>query len=126
MGTKLCGNVVCGFPSPGEENREDSLDFNTYLIKHKACTFCLRAYGQSMYPDVVQDDILVVDRSLAAQNGDLVVAQCNGDFTVKYLSKTDEGVFLVPSNSSYKAIKADSDTSIFGVVTAVVRKTKRQ
>ena len=125
MGTKLCGDVVCGFPSPGEENREDSLDFNAYLVKHKACTFCLRAYGDSMYPSVKEGDVLVVDRSLACRNGDLVVAQLNGDFTVKYLRKGRNSFFLEPENKAYNSIEINADTVIFGVVTSVVRKLRK-
>ena len=124
MGTKVCGDVVCGFPSPGEENREETLDFNEYLVKHRACTFCLRAYGDSMAPTIRQNDILVVDRSLASHNGDIVIAQCNGDFTVKYLKKENNSFFLVPENPLYKSIEVKEDTALFGVVTAIVRKTR--
>lgn len=124
MGTNLCGNVVCGFPSPGEEVRDNSLDFNEFLIKHRSCTFCLRAYGDSMAPMIKNGDILVVDRSLAFHCGDIVVAQCNGDFTVKYIRKDNGNYFLEAENSSYSRICVSSDTVIFGVVTAVVRKTR--
>lgn len=125
MGIKLCGNVVCGFPSPGEENREDSLDFNAYLVRHKACTFCLRAYGDSMHPDVKEGDVLVVDRSLAFHSGDLVVAQQCGDFTVKYLKKDGTGYYLEPVNPAYNSIPVTNETAVFGVVTAIVRKTRK-
>ena len=125
MQLKLCGNVVCGFPSPGEENREEALDFNEYLVRHKACTFCLRAYGTSMIPSVKEGDILVVDRSLAFHAGDMVVAQYNGDFTVKYLQKRDSDYFLYPENPSFKSMRVNADTVIFGVVTAIVRKLRQ-
>ena len=125
MSIELIGDVICGFPSPGEENREDSLDFNTYLIKHRCSTFCLRAYGESMSPVIMNDDILVVDRSLGAINGDIVVAENCGDFTVKYLHKEDGKISLVPENPSFSTITATHTTRLFGVVTAIVRKTRQ-
>lgn len=122
--SEICGCVICGFPSPGEENREGTLDFNEYIIKHPSTTFCLRAYGQSMYPEVKEGDIVVVDRSLAVKDGDLIVAEYAGDFTLKYYKKTKTGVFLVPENPKFKAIEINNETRLFGVVTAIVRKTR--
>lgn len=124
MGVFISGSVVCGFPSPGEENREDQLDFNSYLVRHACSTFCLRAYGSSMAPFICENDILVVDRSLSARSGDVVVAQCNGDFTVKYLRKTESGFLLVPENPSFDPIPVEASTRLFGVVTSVVRKLR--
>lgn len=125
MGFFICGNVICGFPSPGEEYREESLDFNDYLVKHKLSTFCLRSYGDSMAPTIRENDILVVDRSLCVRNGDIVVAEYNGDFTVKYFYKKNSSCFLVPENKAYKEIEVNQNTRLFGVVTSIVRKFRK-
>lgn len=71
-------------------------------------------------------DILVVDRSIEGSNGKIVVAIMNGEFTVKRLSKTPSGTFLVPENPKYPTIKIneDSDFQIWGVVTFVIHKTR--
>lgn len=124
MKINLVGNVICGFPSPGEENREDSLDLNTLLIKHKCTTFYLRAYGDSMSPTIKENDILVVDRSLAPKVGDIIVATVDGDFTAKYLKKHDNSYYLVPENKNYKEIPITDSTTCFGVITSIVRQLR--
>ena len=123
MSIRIEGDVICGFPSPGEENREDPLDFNKLLVKHSCSTFCLRSYGDSMSPFIRSNDILVVDRSLGAKNGDIVIAEFAGDFTVKYLFKENGVLFLKPENPQYETLEVSSDTRLFGVVTAIIRKT---
>lgn len=115
------GHVICGFPSPGEENREESLDFNALLVKHKSTTFCLRAYGASMSPVILPGDILVVDRSLGTHNGDIVVAEYSGDFTVKFLIKKGQTCLLRAENKDFEDIEINESTRIFGVVTSIVR-----
>lgn len=71
--------VRCGFPSPAADSREESLDFNTLLFKHKANTYCLRCSGDSMkLKGIFSGDILVVDRSIRAKSGDVIVAETGG------------------------------------------------
>lgn len=125
MKIKFVGSIICGFPSPGEELREDSPDLNTLLVKHECTTFYLKAYGDSMAPFIREDDILVVDKALAPRSGDVVVATVNGDFTVKYLIKRAGEFYLVPENSNYKELKIISDgMTCFGVVTSIIRRLR--
>lgn len=74
-----------------------------------------------MSPVIIPGDILVVDRSLGTKNGDIVVAEYNGNFTVKYLKKTKECCVLSAENSDFENINITPDTHIFGVVTSIVR-----
>lgn len=69
-------------------------------------------------------DILVVDRSLEAQNGKIVVAVVNGDFTVKRLSWISGKIKLIAENPNYKPIeiKDGTDFEIWGVATNVIHK----
>lgn len=109
------------FPSPGEENRQASLNLNELLIKHECTTFYLRACGDSMSPSIKENDIVVVDKALAPKVGDIVVATVDGDFTVKYLKKKNDSYYLVPENPAYKERLVNELVTFFGVVTSVVR-----
>jgi len=78
--------VQAGFPSPAADHLEASLDLNQHLIQHPASTFFVRASGNSMInAGIHNNDILVVDRSLEAKHGNIVIAALNGELTVKRL-----------------------------------------
>ena len=75
-----------GFPSPATDYAEQELDLNSYCISRPAATFFLRASGESMNQAGVQNgDLLVVDRAEKPQHGDIVIAEIDGEFTVKRL-----------------------------------------
>ncbi len=120
----LCA-VSAGYPSPSNDEVADKVDLNKYLIKHPTATFLVRVVGDSMInAGINQNDILVVDRSIEAKNGRIVVAAVNGELTVKRLNKTEEGIFLLPENDNYEPIKVEDSESntIWGVVTNVIHK----
>lgn len=78
--------VPCGFPSPAQDYVEDRLDLNKLLIKHPSATYFIKVSGESMRDAGISDgDLLVVDRSLSAVHGDIVIAAIAGEFTVKEL-----------------------------------------
>lgn len=115
--------VCCGFPSPAEQYAESPLDLNELLITRPAATYFVRAAGDSMQGAGIREgDILVVDRSLEAQEGSVVIACVDGEFTVKYLRRSPEGPYLEPANRKYKPIRFTDgmELRLFGVVTAVI------
>lgn len=117
--------VPAGFPSPTMDYKEDSLDLNDLCVQHPTATYYVRASGESMIGAGIHDkDILVVDRSIRANDGDIVVAALNGDFTVKVL-RTQPALTLDPRNDDYDSIDIsnEDDFDIFGVVTFVVHST---
>jgi DNA polymerase V len=119
--------VMAGFPSPAEDYIEKQLDLNELLIAHPAATFFVRVEGDSMCEAGIQSgDILVVDRSVEAVSGKIVIAVLNGEFTVKRLKKEKEHIWLLPENSHYPVIKvtSESDFQIWGVVTYVIHRTQ--
>ena len=119
----VLSTVEAGFPSPAGDYIETPLDLNELLINHPAATFFVRARGESMIGVGMHDgDLLVVDRSLEVQNGDLVVAVLNGDFTVKRFVWSSTGVRLEPANRAYKPIEVTEDrgVEIWGVVRHVI------
>lgn len=115
--------VAAGFPSPAEDYVEDRLDLNDKLIHNKEATFLLKVQGDSMINAGIQaGDILVVDKSIEASDGKIVIAALDGELTVKRLSIKRQGTWLVPENDNYSPIpiREESDVVIWGVVTASI------
>ena len=115
-------SVPAGFPSPADDYLERSLDLNTYLIKHPAATYLARAKGHSMEGCGIYDgDLLIVDRSLEPQHGQIVIAALDGQLTCKILDKNRQ--CLVSANKHYApiAIGEFSELIIEGVVSHSVR-----
>lgn len=116
--------VVAGFPSPADDNIEQGLDLNQYLVKRPETTFLLKVQGDSMKKvGIFNGDILIVDRSLEPADGKIVIAALDGELTVKRLSIKSTGTWLVPENDHYLPIpvRENSDMVIWGVVTATIR-----
>lgn len=114
-----------GFPSPAADYLEDHLNIHDHLVKKPAATFFMRAKGNSMIgAGIYPGDLLIVDRSITARSGHIVVASVNGDFTLKRLMIIHGKSFLYPENSHYKPIPLHSemDFQIFGVVTYNIHK----
>ena len=120
--------IICGFPSPAQDYLDKTLNFNEEIIKHPSATFYAKALGDSMIQAGIEEgDILVIDRALDPQNGDIVIAHINGEFTVKYLdiSKKDKGIVrLIPGNPRYKTITMHEgdELNIWGVVSSVIKR----
>lgn len=115
--------VQAGFPSPADDYMEGKLDLNKHLVKHPTATFFVRATGESMIKAGIHPgDILVVDRSLEAKSGKIVIAAVDGQLTVKRLHKNGKGTYLMPENDDFEKIRLDegNDVVIWGVVTNVL------
>ena len=123
----LFGEVVqCGFPSPAQDYVEQRIDLNKLLIQHPSSTYFVIAAGDSMIDAGIGDgDLLVVDRSLNAEHGDIVVASVAGEFTVKEL-QTRPVLRLLPHNARYQPItfQSEEELQIFGVVTHTLKTHK--
>lgn len=116
-------SVRAGFPSPADDFLEKPLDLNEHLIQHPAATFFVRVDGDSMKNAYIhRGDILIVDRSLEATNGRIVIAVLNGEFTVKRLHFKNDSIVLESEHPNYPAIpiSKDSDFQIWGVVTYII------
>jgi len=120
----LYGSTVqAGFPSPADDFIEGRLDLNKHLIKHPSATFFLRVSGDSMInAGIHPDDILIVDKSLEAKHGKIVIAAVDGSLTVKRLHKNTNKTYLMPENKNFNPIEIteENDVVIWGVVTNVI------
>lgn len=118
--------VSAGFPSPAEPHLEQHLDLHTHLVQRPGSTFFTKALGESMTARGILDGaILVVDKSLVAKDGDIVIAVLSGELTVKELKLSPPR--LVPGNPEFPVIpiRQDSEFEIWGVVTAAINRYRR-
>ena len=117
--------ISAGFPSPADDFTELSISLDKHLIQNPAATFMAYANGNSMIRvGIHHGDILVIDRSLDARSGDIIIALLYGEFTVKQVSIIDRVLFLIPRNPQYSAVKITSEMGfeVWGVVTFSIRK----
>ncbi|MEQ4582965.1 MAG: translesion error-prone DNA polymerase V autoproteolytic subunit [Pantoea agglomerans] len=117
--------VPCGFPSPAQDYVEQRIDLNALMVQHPSATYFVRVSGESMIEAGINDgDMLVVDSSLTASHGDIVVAAVEGEFTVKRL-QLHPCLQLMPMNTKFKpiAIQPEDALEVFGVVTFVIKAT---
>lgn len=126
--TLIAGIVPAGFPSPALDYAEERIDLTKTLIENPLSTFLVRSTGDSMLNAFIPPNaLLIVDRSLEAVNGDIVLAVLEGEFTVKYLKKNDFKCWLVPANRHYPDIEITPETEmkVWGVVTYIITDAKK-
>ena len=120
--------VAAGLPSPADDHVDKHLDLNDYLITQADATFFVRVKGESMIEaGIFDDDIAIVDKSRLAKVGDIVLAEVDGDFTIKSLAKSKQGLpRLLPANPKFSPIEINEGMqfNIVGVVTGTARKFK--
>ncbi len=116
--------ILCGFPSPAEDYKEDVLDFNEFLETNRPSVYALRARGYSMIgAGIYPGDIIIVDKAKEPSHGSIIVASVDGYFTLKRLL-TAPSVVLHAENPDYEDIHLSSleELQVFGTVTGIVRK----
>ena len=121
--------IPAGFPSPARDYIEDRIDLAQQLAPHPLSTYYSYSEGDSMLDACIPpNSILVIDKSLTAKSGDIVVAYLNGGYTVKYINFEAGKCFLIPANKKKKypvvEITEEMEMIVWGVVTNVVIDTK--
>lgn len=82
--------ISAGFPSPAGDNTQKRIDLNEHFIRNREATFLFHVKGDSMTGcGIYEGDVLIVDRSIAAQHNNIVIAQLNNEFTVKRLYRKE-------------------------------------
>ena len=116
--------IQAGFPSPADDYLDQPLDFNELLIAHPAATFAVRIAGDSMEGiGLYAGDIAVVDRSVTASDGKIILGILDGQFTIKRYRHRGGQFWLEAANPAYKniAISEDSAFEVWGVVRHTIR-----
>jgi SOS regulatory protein LexA len=123
----LLGFVEAGFPSPAEEELLDTMSLDEFLLgDRKEARYLLQVKGDSMIGACICDgDLVIVERTTRPRVGDIVIAEIDGEFTMKYLRQRGDRFYLEAANPRYKPIVPKEELKIVAVVTAVIRKYTR-
>ncbi|MBA2656602.1 MAG: translesion error-prone DNA polymerase V autoproteolytic subunit [Tatlockia sp.] len=120
------GQVAAGHPTSVENDIEDHINLQQYLVKHPEKTFLVRAKGDSMINAGIRSgDMLIVDSSGQATDGKIVIAAINGEMTVKFISIKFDSIQLLPANPLFSPIQVtpEMNFSLCGVVTHIIHQT---
>ena len=119
----MVGSVQAGFPSPEEEELRDIISLDEYLVTRPESSFLLTVSGDSMInAGIMEGDLVIVERGRDPKNGDIVVAEVDGEWTMKYFQKQGKQVVLEAANPKYPPIKPRTELRLGGIVSAVIRK----
>jgi repressor LexA len=122
-GLSMLGTVAAGFPAAVEEDTGDTVSLDEWLIGNRQATFMLKVSGESMLDAGIRPgDMVLLERGRAPKNGDIVVAEVDREWTIKYYERRGAAIRLVPANVKFRAIEAEEEMRLAGVVTAVIRK----
>ncbi len=117
--------MPAGFPSPANDYLEEGLDLNEYMVQHKEASFMFTIEGDSMRgAGIMHGDKVIVDRSIEARHGCIVIAEVDGDYTVKRLFKRGKRIELHPANPEFQPIvfNSEQELRIWGVVVGSIRR----
>jgi SOS regulatory protein LexA len=120
---RFVGPIEAGFPSPAEEELLDTMNLEEWLIGNREATYLLKVRGDSMVDaGILPGDMVLVERHVEPRNGDIVIAQIDGDWTMKYFRREEGRVYLEAANPHYQPFYPQEDLTIADVVKAVIRK----
>ena len=113
-----------GFGAAADDYMERGIDLNEQLISNKPATFFMRVNSEAMInAGIYPGDVAIVDRSIKATSGKIVIATLNGDMLIRRFEKTFNKMRLIPETDRLAAIDIDpfsEEFSIWGVVTYVI------
>jgi len=119
----VLGTVTAGWPSPAEEELVDVMSLDEYLVRKQEATYLLKVDGDSMIDaGILPGDLVLVERTNVIKDGDIVIAEVDNEWTMKYFKKSGQQTYLQPGNKKYQAIIPKQELKISAVVRAVIRK----
>jgi SOS regulatory protein LexA len=119
----ILGEIKAGFPSPAQEELVDTMTLDEFLVDNKEATYLLKVDGDSMIDaGIMPGDMVLVERGSEAKNGEIVIAEVDSEWTMKYLYKKGSKVTLEPANKKYETIYPEDELNIAAIVKAVIRK----
>ncbi|UPA22335.1 transcriptional repressor LexA [Candidatus Peribacteria bacterium] len=119
----LFGPIPAGFAAAAEEQAEEMLTIENYLVRDKNATFLLRVKGESMLGAGINDgDLVIVERGKEPKVHDIVVGVLDGAYTLKRLRKDKGKYYLQAENPDYPDLYAMDELQVAGVVRGVIRR----
>jgi len=118
----MVGFVTAGLPAPVDV-QQATINVEDYLVPKKSSSYLFEVQGDSMIEAHIADgDMVIAERTNTAKDGDIVIAQIDGEFTMKYLRSIGGKLWLEPANKKYKPIYPEYELSIVAIVRGVMRK----
>ena len=122
----MLGSVKAGFPSATEDALEDTVNLNDLLIQKRDLTYLVEVDGDSMIDAHIEDgDMVIAERTNTARDGQIVIANVDGEFTMKYFRqdpKNPAKAWLEPANKRFSNIYPEHNLEIVAIVKGVIRK----
>jgi DNA polymerase V len=113
-----------GFGAAADDYMERGIDLNEELIRNKPATFFMRVSSDAMKEaGIYKGDVAIVDRSVKATNGKVIIAILNGDMLIRRFEKSKDSIRLLTDSNKLSPIHIDNtceDFAIWGVVTYVI------
>lgn len=122
-GITMAGAVAAGYPSPAEEELRDIISIDEYLITRPESSFLVKVSGDSMIGGGIMDgDMVIVEKGREPKNGNIVLAEVDGEWTMKYFIRKGKEIVLEAANPKYPTIRPRNELRLGGIITAVIRK----
>jgi len=121
----MLGLVEAGIPSVADSQELDAISLDNYLVEDKGNTFILEVKGDSMIDAHIEEgDLVIAERTENPRNNDIVIAEVDGGWTMKYFKKdtVKNSIRLEPANKNYKPIHPKHSFKVAAVVKGVIRK----
>lgn len=119
----ILGLVEAGIPTTVDQELTETISIDDYLIKDKASTYILEVKGDSMIDEGIREgDYVIVERKGIPKDGDIVIAEVDGGWTMKYFKKKGNVTYLKPANKNYSPIYPQYELKVAAIVRGVIRR----
>jgi repressor LexA len=120
----LLGLVEAGIPTMIDEESTDTLSLEEYLVgKNTSSTYLLEVKGDSMIDEGIREgDLVIVERRGNPKDGDIVIAEVDGGWTMKYFKKKGNSIYLKAANKNYAPIYPEYQLEVAAIVKGVIRR----
>lgn len=123
VGLPVLGSIQAGYPTTADEQYFGNVSLEEYVVPNPLKSYILQVQGDSMIDAGIHTgDFVIVQECEQPKNGDIVVAQMDGEFTLKYFRKIPNGISLIPANKNFPEFYPKESLRIFGKVVSVIRK----
>ncbi len=120
---QMAGLVTAGLPASVEEEMAETVSLDGMLVKNKSLTYMLEVDGDSMIDaHIEKGDMVLVEKANSARDMQIVIAEVDGEYTMKYFRKKGDKAWLEPANQNYSAIYPEQSLNVIAVLKAVIRK----
>ena len=122
----MLGLVEAGLPSAAEESVLDTISLEHYLAGKGGASssmYMLEVKGDSMIDEGIKEgDLVLVERTEHAKDGDIVIAELDGGWTMKYFRKKGNKTYLEAANKRFNLMYPEESLRVAAVVRGVIRK----